>query len=126
MLHQIQVGAAQVEDVKLWHAIATGPPHVSPSTHTSLPSLSSAIILNGAAALQADTGGAGSQAQLHEPEDGDIQTVRHPDTPYSSAKSFDELPLNQELLQVIHKLKVEIPFCHGLISGRIGTEQSGT
>ncbi len=41
------------------------------------------------------------EGQLHEPEQDDIRTVRHPDTPYTSATSFDELPLAEELLQVL-------------------------
>lgn len=50
--------------------------------------------------LQAAAGGGEPQRQLSEAAAEDFRTVRHPDTPYSSAKSFEELPLTQELLQV--------------------------
>ncbi|KAK9831688.1 hypothetical protein WJX74_006220 [Apatococcus lobatus] len=59
---------------------------------------------------EAGNGGAAPQSQLQDPETDDIRTVQHPDTPYSSAKSFDELPINQELLQGLYnEMKFERP-----------------
>lgn len=40
------------------------------------------------------------QSGLQEPEDNEIRTVHAGDTPYTSATSFEDLPLSEPLLQV--------------------------
>ena len=40
------------------------------------------------------------QTKLQEPEDNEIRTVHAGDTPYTSAASFEDLPISGMLLQV--------------------------
>jgi len=44
-------------------------------------------------------GAASTAPGLQEPEDNEIRTVHAGDTPYTSAASFDDLPISQPLLQ---------------------------
>ncbi|KAK9845721.1 hypothetical protein WJX81_000486 [Elliptochloris bilobata] len=95
---------------------ADAPPgfeHVAPGTHdvaSLAANLSSIQVGEGEDARADNEDPALGNAGLQEPEDNEIRTVHAGDTPYTSAASFDDLPISEMLLQGLYtEMKFEKP-----------------